>query len=156
MHMKKLLFLILALVVGLAAGAQNADKLYTEGKALYDKKHYTEAFPKLKAAAEKGHKKAQYRLGRCYDKGHGVAEDNRAAFQWYKKSAAQNFAKAQYQLGRCYKKGKGVTADAKEAKSWFSKAVNNPKGGDKLVEKLRESAAEGDESAQEALALVKK
>ena len=107
----------------MAAGAQSADKLYKEGKELYDAKKYTEAVPKLKAAAEKGHKKAQYRLGRCYDKGHGVTENDVQAFKWYSKSAAQEYAKAQYAVGKCYKDGKGVEKDRKKAVAWFSKAA---------------------------------
>ena len=69
------------------ASAQSAEKLYQQGKALYDAKKYVEAVPKLQAAAEKGHKKAQYRLGYCYDKGRGVKEDDKKAFSWYSKRA---------------------------------------------------------------------
>ena len=54
------LLLMLMTVVSMSAFAQSADKLYDEGKKLYDDKKYQAAFPKLKAAAEKGHKKAQY------------------------------------------------------------------------------------------------
>ena len=74
--MKTLLTTFL-LMLCTAVGAQTAEKLYDEGKALYDAKKYTQALPKLKAAAEKGHKKAQYRMGRCYDKGNGVKEDDK-------------------------------------------------------------------------------
>lgn len=120
--MKKLLFMLMALV-SLTANAQSADKLYEAGKKLYDAKNYTEAFPKLKAAAEKGHKKAQYRLGRCYDKGRGTAENDRLAFQWYEKSANQGYAKAQFQVGDCYKDGDGVAKDRKKAVEYFKKAA---------------------------------
>ena len=84
----------------MVASAQSSDKLYKEAKALYDAKNYATAVPKLKAAAEKGHKKAQYRLGRCYDKGHGVTENDALAFQWYMKSVKQDYAKAQYAVGK--------------------------------------------------------
>ena len=53
------LLLILMLAISTAVGAQSAERLYNEGKSLYDKERYTEAVPKLKASAEKGHKKAQ-------------------------------------------------------------------------------------------------
>lgn len=115
--------MMVTLVVCMTVGAQSADKLYNEGKALYDAKNYAAAVPKLKAAAEKGHKKAQYRLGRCYDKGHGVEENDAQAFKWYSKSAAQDYAKAQYAVGKCYKDGKGVEKDRKKAVDWFSKAA---------------------------------
>ena len=115
--------MMVAWMVCFAAGAQNADKLYEQGKALYDKKNYAAAVAKLRPAAEKGHKKAQYRMGVCYDKGRGVEEDNTKAFQWYAKAAAQGHAKAQYQLGRCYKKGKGTKADIAKAVDYFTKSA---------------------------------
>ena len=120
---RRILFVMVALVACMVADAQSADKLYKDGKALYDAKNYTAAVPKLKAAAEKGHKKAQYRLGRCYDKGHGVTANDAQAFAWYSKSAAQEYAKAQYAVGKCYKDGRGVEKDRKKAVAWFSKAA---------------------------------
>ena len=60
---KGVLFLLFFLLLPLSLSAQNTDKLYKEAKALYDAKNYTQAFPKLKTAAEKGHKKAQYPPG---------------------------------------------------------------------------------------------
>ena len=122
--MKRLLLTLLTMV-SLGAFAQSADKLYEEGKKLYDAKNYTAAFPKLKAAAEKGHKKAQYRLGRCYDKGNGTTENDQLAFQWYEKSARQGHAKAQYQLGKCYCEGKGVERDDAEGLRWLRKASDS-------------------------------
>lgn len=119
---RQLIFSILMLVFA-TVHAQDIDKLYKEGKALYDAKQYTEAIAKLRPAAERGHKKAQYRMGRAYDKGNGVAEDNAKAFYWYAKSAAQDYAKAQYQVGRCYKKGKGTDKDLKKAVLYFTRAA---------------------------------
>lgn len=121
--MKKTLMMILLAVLTLTAGAQSAEKLYKEGKALYDAKKYEQAFPKLKAAAEKGHKKAQYRLGRCYAKGRGTAENDKMAAQWYQKAANQGYHKAQYQLGKAYKDGDGVTKDRKKAITLFQQAA---------------------------------
>lgn len=114
---------ILLLIFSLMAGAQSADVLYDQGKKLYDQKKYTEAVKKLLPAAHKGHKKAQYRMGRCHDKGYGVEENDLLARQWYEKSAAQGYAKAQYQLGRCYKKGKGTKKDKVKAFQYFSLAA---------------------------------
>ena len=115
------LFLLISFCVSMTA--QNASTLYEQGKKLYDEKNYAAAFPKLKAAAEKGHKKAQYRLGRCYEKGRGTAENEKLAFQWYQKSANQGYAKAQYQLGQCYKDGDGVEKDKKKAFQLFMQAA---------------------------------
>ena len=127
------LLIALLLTVSIGASAQSVDKLYEEGKRLYDAKNYTEAFPKLKAAAEKGHKKAQYRMGRCYDKGNGVEENDKLGFEWYMKSAKQGFAKAQYQVGKCYKNGEGVEKDRKEAFQWFEKAAKQGNGEAELA-----------------------
>lgn len=122
--MAKPILLMLMLFASIVAKAQSAETLYDQGKQLYDQKKYELAIKKLLPAAQKGHKKAQYRLGRCYDKGHGTPEDNQKAFLWYSKSAAQGYHKAQYQLGRCYKKGKGVAKDKTKAFRYFSKAAN--------------------------------
>ena len=154
--MNRILLTIIALAVCLVAGAQNADKLYKEGKKLYDEKNYTAAFQKLKPAAEKGHKKAQYRLGRCYAKGRGVAENDAVAVQWYSKSAAQGYAKAQYRLGKCYLKGNGVAANQAKARELLSKAVKNGKKGGEILAELRKDAASGDEEAKTILKLIKK
>ena len=121
--MKKMMMALLMAIIATSAGAQSAEKLYEEGKRLYDEKNYVEAYPKLRAAAEKGHKKAQYRVGRCYDKGHAVEEDDKQAFEWYLKSANQGFPKAQYQVGKSYKNGEGVKKDRKVAVEWFMKAA---------------------------------
>lgn len=117
----------------LAVLAQSADRLYEQGKELYDKKQYKEAIPKLRAAAEKGHKKAQYRLGKCYDKGYGVEEDDQLAFQWYKKSSDQGYHKGQYELGRCYRKGKGVPKDNKKAFELFTLSAKQDNGEAQLA-----------------------
>ena len=119
----KLLATLAAILLSTSAIAQGTESLYRQGKSLYDAKNYKQAFPKLKAAAEKGHKKAQYRVGLCYDKGRGVAEDDVQAVAWYRKSADQGFAKAQNQLGKCYKNGEGIAKDEKKAADLFMKAA---------------------------------
>ena len=154
--MKHILFTLMALAVCLAAGAQNTDKIYKEAKALYDAKQYVQAVPKLKVAAEKGHKKAQYRLGRCYEKGHGVAKDPVQAVKWYQLSAKQDYAKAQYRLGKCYMKGKGVAVDEQQATLLLKKAVSSKKHGKEILKEIKEEAAEGDEDEKKILKLIGK
>ena len=133
----------LLLMLCIVARAQSADALYDEGKKLYDAKKYEQAFKKLLPAAQKGHKKAQYRVGRSYDKGHGVTEDNQKAYQWYLKSSQQGYGKAQYQLAKCYMKGKGTAKDTAKAKTWMLKAMQT----DKAKEKYKEDLADGDKTA---------
>lgn len=67
--------MIALVTMTVAAHAQTSDRLYYDGKELYDSQDYHEAYPLLLKAAVKGHKKAQYRVGRCYDKAHGVARN---------------------------------------------------------------------------------
>ena len=153
--MRKIVTTLLALTLCTAAFPQKAESLYKEGKTLYDAKKYEQAFPKLKAAAEKGHKKAQYRVGLCYDKGRGVAEDDATAVKWYQKSAAQDYAKAQYELAKCYVKGEGVAKDEAKAKSWLKKAVKDKKNGQEIIDKIKQDAKDGKESAQIMLKMLK-
>ena len=153
--MKHLLMTLVALLFTAGAVAQNADALYKEGKALYDLENYKKAFPKLKAAADKGHKKAQYRVGLCYDKGRGVTEDDAAAVSWYLKSAKQDYAKAQYELAKCYLKGEGVAADEAKAKQWLTKAVKNAKHGQEIRDKMDEEIAEGKQTAKRLKSMLK-
>lgn len=154
--MQKIIMLLIAWTTLTVAQAQNVDKIYKEGKALYEDKKYEAALPKLKVAAEKGKKGAQYRLARCYDKGHGVAENNAIAVKWYQKAAAQGHAKAQYHLGKAYLLGKkGLTVDKEKAKALLTKALKDKDDGAKLRKKLRKEAAEGDEGAKAVLQLVK-
>jgi len=150
---KKLLTILLTLVLSIAAGAQNAKTLYEEGKAFYDAEQYDKAVPKLKAAADKGHRKAQYRLGMCYKEGYGVQKDRKKASELFLKSAKQDYAKAQYQLAKAYVKGKGVPADEAQAKSWIKKAIADEKHGKEILDKIRKKAAEGDEDAKALLRL---
>lgn len=128
-----MMMMLMLLTCCIGAGAQSTDKLYDEGKALYDAKDYKAAVPKLRAAANKGHKKAQYRLGRCYDKGHGVQESDSLAFVWYMKAARQGHAKSQYQVGKSYKNGEGVKEDRKLAVEWFAKAAKQENGDAQLA-----------------------
>ncbi|MBQ3878010.1 MAG: sel1 repeat family protein [Prevotella sp.] len=150
----KRLFLMLALLVSMTAGAQNVEALYTEGKALYDAKDYVAALAKLRPAAEKGHKKAQYRVGRCYDKGYGVEESNEEAIKWYQKSADQGYYKAEYQLARAYVKGKGVPVDEKKAKMWLKRSIGGKKHGAEKLQEIKDDAAAGDKTDKRLLELL--
>ncbi len=155
--MKQLRFvmLLLAVICCTASFAQSADALYEKGKELYDDKKYDKAFPLLKASAEKGHKKAQYRVGRCYSKGRGVAEDDAVAAKWYQKSVDQGYSKAEYQLAKCYVKGNGVPKDEAKAKMLVQRALKGKKHGKEIKAKMEKEAAEGKAAAVRLKALTK-
>lgn len=65
----------------------------------------------------------QYNLGLMHEKGKGVPQDNKQAFDWYRKAAERGFAPAQCNLGLMYLNGKGVPQDDKQAFDWCRKAA---------------------------------
>ena len=78
----------------------------------------------LRAKAEKGDAKSQYKLGCAFSLGDfGVAKDKVEAVKWYRKAAEQNHASAQCNLGGCYVDGEGVAKDEVEAVKWYRKAA---------------------------------
>ncbi len=138
-----------------AAVAQNADILYEKGKDYYDAEKYDKAFPLLMRAAEKGHKKAQYRVGCCYSKGYGVTENDEEAAKWYQKSVDQGYSKAEYKLAKCYVKGNGVPKDEAKALALLKKAIGGKKKGPEIKAKLDEEAAKGKGAATRLKQLLK-
>ena len=79
------------------------------------------AIETYKFFAEQGDINLQYRLGRCYEFGNGVTQNDDKAFEWYKKSAEQGESRAEYRLGRCYENGQGVAKDVDKAFEWYKK-----------------------------------
>lgn len=91
----------------------------------------------LEKLANAGDAKAQFSLGRLYDRGEKVTQDYVKAFEWYSKAAKQGNNDAQYNLGAMYYHGDGIQQDYQKAFKWFS-----------------ESAEQGDDYAQYALGLM--
>ena len=65
----------------------------------------------------------EWHLGRKYENGWGVEEDDRMAIEWYRKSAKQGNAKAQIKLGQSYHNGVKATKSKQEATKWYKKAA---------------------------------
>lgn len=95
-------------------------KLGTSGFAL----NPAEAFYWLKKAGEAGHINAQYKVGLCYERGEGVAPDDKEAFFWYKKAAEQDYRYAQYKVAFFCEVGRGTDQDINEAIKWYKKAAD--------------------------------
>jgi hypothetical protein len=83
-------------------------------------KDQVQAVSWYRKAAEKGHAKAQDRLGSRYRYGLGVAEDQVQAVSWYRKAADQGDARAQDRLANHYRHGEGVAKDVIEAYAYLS------------------------------------
>ena len=80
------------------------------------------AFLWFSKSAEKGNSEALYWVGRCYEWGIGVAQNEEQAFDAYKKSADQDFGLAFEKVAQCYFKGQGVEQDDIQAADWYFKA----------------------------------
>ena len=78
----------------------------------------------LTLSARSGDAASQYQLGRLYDEGDGIDENNEKAVEWYRKSAEQGYAKAQGYLSEMYFIGEGVQVDDEKAAYWARKAAN--------------------------------
>jgi uncharacterized protein len=83
---------------------------------------YAENSQELIKAAEAGNAKAQFELGRAYEDGKGMPQDDTRAAEWFRKSADQGNALAQNSLGVMYALGRGVQRDKVEAVRWYKKA----------------------------------
>jgi len=77
----------------------------------------------LQAKAEKGDLIAQYALGKAYEGGKGITENDELAVKWYRKAAEQGNSDAQTRLGIMYRLGLGVPRDKEEAVRWYRKAA---------------------------------
>jgi TPR repeat protein len=101
----------------------NPDKLYEDGLVLYKTKDYKKALELFLKAANEGHAKAQFKVGRIYDNAEGVPDDDATAIKWFIKSAELGYPDAQVQVGWMYQQGEGVPQDFDQALTWFLKAA---------------------------------
>ena len=80
-------------------------------------------FEETKRLAESGDVDAQNALGRRYDEGRGVTENDTEAVKWFRKAAEQGNAAAQAGLGLAYELGEGVPQNDAEAVKWYQKSA---------------------------------
>lgn len=71
------------------------------------------------AAANGGNAEAQTKLGRMYDAGQGVPQNNSEAAKWYQLAAKHGFAEAQNIVGTMYQYGQDVAQNDGEAVRWY-------------------------------------
>ena len=77
----------------------------------------------MQARAEAGDAGAQAALGRAYQTGNGVSQNDALAVKWLRKAADQGDAVAENNLGNMYRVGDGVARDKEEAVRWYKKAA---------------------------------
>ena len=77
----------------------------------------------LQTKGAAGDASAQLALGRAYQDGNGVPQNDELAAKWYRKAADQGNAQAQNNLGTMYRSGSGVERNKEEAVNWYRKAA---------------------------------
>jgi uncharacterized protein len=82
----------------------------------------------LGSKAEAGDADAQLALGRAYQDGNGVPQNDELAVKWYRKAAEHGNATAQNDLGIMYRNGNGVEKSKGEALIWYRKAARQGYG----------------------------
>jgi TPR repeat protein len=100
-----------------------AAEIAQQAESLFKQKRFSEAFPYLQKACERGNSESCLDLGFLFDTGQGVAKDNARAFALYSKSCDGDPTSCG-NLGVMYHDGRGVEADDSRAITLFSKACD--------------------------------
>ena len=94
---------------------------YTDGKGVPE--NLVEAANWLERAAEAGHAKSLYELGRRHFSGLGTSKNEQEGVRYFRVAAEQGSIQAMLQLGRCYRDAEGTAKDLVRAFRWFSIAA---------------------------------
>jgi uncharacterized protein len=116
--MKKYFLFLIILIISADLIAQSAEELNKKSKDFILKEDYQNAYPLIKAAAEKGNAEAQCNYGICFKRGIIVPQNDTTAFSWFLKSADNGWAKGQLHLANCYAEGKIIKPDFKKFFEW--------------------------------------
>lgn len=81
--------------------------------------NHAEALKWYRKAAENGHARAQYLMGKSYHSGKGVPEDHAQAVKWWRMAAGQGHPESQFNLGVMCFQGHGTDKDYVESAKWF-------------------------------------
>lgn len=105
--------------------SDTSEVLYQRGLRCDVRCDFREAVKWYRMAAQQGHIKAQYNLGRCLFWGIGGEKCIPEGIEWIMKAAYKNEPTACYFLGNWYEEGKGVAKDVVRALSWYRSAKQN-------------------------------
>ncbi len=97
---------------------------YNDGKSLYLKKKFTEAFGHFREAAKYGHPAALNALGMMSYNGYGCLQDDVQAAKWFRRAADEHEERAWFNLYWIYSIGRGVTKDSALALRYLRAAAN--------------------------------
>lgn len=119
------MFVVLALVLSLAQSPQNGAAVQSPSaqQTINSPKLSSSEMAQLQSAGEAGDVGAQLALGRAYQDGNGVPQNDELAAKWYRKAAEAGNATAQNNLGIMYRTGSGVEKSKEEAVNWYRKAA---------------------------------
>lgn len=109
------------------------------GSKAYQAGQYDRAHELWQPLAENGDIRAQYAIGRLYEKGRGVERNLETAISWYRKAAERGHADSEYRIAVGYAYGLGVKRDEAEGLSWLRRAANH---GQKRAQKVLAQAYE--------------
>lgn len=112
--------LVIALVTTLTTSLAFAD--FEKGLAAYQANDLPLAYKEFRASADTGDADSQFNVALMFEKGMGVAKDEKEAVVWYGKSAALGNSAAQFNLGVMYENGRGTAVDFAKAHEWYRKA----------------------------------
>lgn len=98
---------------------------YQRAMAAMNAGRYVQAREMLLPLAESGDVRAQYAIGRLYEKGWGVSRDFKTAGEWYRKAADKGHPPSEYRMAVGYAAGLGVRRDEAEALVWLRRAAHN-------------------------------
>ena len=100
--------------------AAKSDHVFGKVRSVFDPEAESRRY---REEAERGDAEAQFRLGRCYERGEGVDRDKAEAARWYIEAAKQGHARAQFNAGCCCDNGDGVAQDKSQAVTWYRRAA---------------------------------
>ncbi len=86
---------------------------------------FVEGTPWIRAAAEQGHREAQYMLAAEYGQGHNIEHNPEEAARLYRLAAGSGHLEAQYNLGMMYFSGELGEKDIKQATKWMETSANS-------------------------------
>ncbi|MEQ9200605.1 MAG: tetratricopeptide repeat protein, partial [Rhodospirillales bacterium] len=122
--MRSCFLLAIPLAISLLATVP-ARASYEQGLKAYEADQVSLARDLWEQAAQAGDRRAQYELGRLYERGKGriLRRDFASAIKWYSAAAEQAYPEAYYALGVMSENGDGMRQDYLQALRYYNFAV---------------------------------